>query len=94
MLKKEAIVEIKILSRRGLSVRAIAKELGISRTTVRKYLRGEAVKKPGERGPGRPRKLAPYEDWLRRRVESAKPFCHRRVNTPQNGRLKIPQFDT
>ncbi len=40
MLTKEAIVEIKILSRRGLSVRAIAKELGISRNTVRKYLRG------------------------------------------------------
>lgn len=74
MLKKEAIVEIKILSRRGLSVRAIAKELGIARNTVRKYLRGEAVKKPRQRGPGRPRKLAPYEDWLRRRVESAMPY--------------------
>lgn len=74
MLTKEAIVEIKILSRRGLSVRSIAKELGISRNTVRKYLRGEAVQEPGQRGPGRPRKLAPYEPWLRRRVETAKPF--------------------
>ena len=74
MLRKEAIVEIKILSRRGVSVRGISKELGISRNTVRKYLRGEAVKSPKARGPGRPRKLSPYEDWLRRRVESAKPF--------------------
>lgn len=74
MLRKEAIVEIKILSRGGLSVRSIAKELGISRNTVRKYLRGEAVKESGRRRPGRPRKLAPYEDWLRRRVETAKPF--------------------
>lgn len=74
MLTKEAIVEIRILSRRGLGVRAIAKELGISRNTVRKYLLGDAVMTPTQRGPGRPRKLAPYENWLTRRVERAKPF--------------------
>ena len=73
MLTKEAIVEIRILSRRGMSVRAIARELRISRNTVRKYLRGEAVQEVPRRGPGRPRKLAPYEDWLRRRVASAAP---------------------
>lgn len=67
-------MEIKILSRRGLSIRGIARELGVSRNTVRKYLRGEAVKVAGRRGPGRPRKLEPYEDWLRRRVEAAAPF--------------------
>jgi transposase len=65
MLTEESIMEIKIMSRRGMSVRAIAGELGISRNTVRKYLRGEAVQEPTGRGPGRPRKLAPYEDWLR-----------------------------
>jgi len=74
MLTKEAIMEIKILSRQGKSIRAIGKELGISRNTVRRYLRGEAVKKPDRKGPGRPRKLAPYEDWLQRRVEGAKPI--------------------
>lgn len=73
MLTKEAIMEIKILARQGLSIRAIGRELGISRNTVRKYLRGEAVKPPDRRGPGRPRKLAPYEDWLRKRVSSAHP---------------------
>ncbi len=46
MLTKEAIMEIKILARQGLSIRAIGRELGISRNTVRKYLRGEAVKPP------------------------------------------------
>jgi transposase len=74
MLTEESIMEIKIMSRRGMSVRAIARELGISRNTVRKYLRGEAVSEPTRRGPGRPRKLAPYEDWLRRRVEGAHPI--------------------
>lgn len=73
MLTKEAIMEIKILSRQGLSIRAIGRELHISRNTVRKYLRGEAVKPPERTGPGRPRKLAAYEDWLRRRVQSAHP---------------------
>ena len=66
-------MEIKILARRGMSIRATARELGISRNTVRRYLRGEAVMEVGRRGPGRPRKLAPYEEWLRRRVESAAP---------------------
>jgi len=74
MLTEEGIMEIRILSRRGMSIRAIARELQISRNTVRKYLRGEAVKAPARRGPGRPRKLEPYEDWIRRRVEGAAPI--------------------
>ena len=72
MLTKEAVMEIQILSRRGLGIRAISSELGVSRNTVRKYLRGEAVQAvPTIRG--RPRKLAPYEDWIRRRVSAAAP---------------------
>jgi len=74
MLTEEGIMEIRILSRQGMSIRAIARELKISRNTVRKYLRGEAVKLPERRGPGRPRKLAPYEDWIRRRVKGAAPI--------------------
>lgn len=74
MLTKEAVMEIKILSRRGMSIRAMAKELGISRNTVRKYLRGEALDAAPHQGPGRPRKLRPYEGWLRRRVEGAAPI--------------------
>ncbi|GHC38845.1 IS21 family transposase [Aidingimonas halophila] len=73
MLTKEAMMEIKILSRQGMSIRAISRELGVSRNTVRKYLRGEALKPPDRKGPGRPCKLAPYEDWLRQRVSSAQP---------------------
>lgn len=73
MLREEAILEIKMMARHGMSIRAIAGELRISRNTVRKYLRGEAVADEAGRGPGRPSKLGPYEDWLRRRVEAARP---------------------
>lgn len=75
MLKKDEVMEICILKRRGMSIRAIARELGISRNTVRKYVKGEAVSPPTKRrGPGRPRKLEPYEAWLIRRVEGASPI--------------------
>lgn len=74
MLTREEVMEIGILYRRGMGVRAIARELGVSRNTVKKYLRGGAVSPAPQRGPGRPRKLAPYEDWLRRRVEGAAPI--------------------
>lgn len=74
MLTEERVLEIRILSRRGMSIRAIARELRISRNTVRKYLRGEAVQPTQRRGPGRPRKLEPYEDWIRQRVEAATPI--------------------
>ena len=57
---RRVISEIRILSRWGLGIRAIARELGISRNTVRKYLRGEAVKSAGRRRPGRPRKRVIY----------------------------------
>ena len=43
MLQKEAIGEIRILSRRGMSVRRMARELRISRNTLRKYLYGEVM---------------------------------------------------
>lgn len=54
MLTREAVIKIRILSRRGMSIREIARELKISRNTVRKYSCGETVKDGGRRGPGRP----------------------------------------
>ncbi|KWI84515.1 hypothetical protein WM09_20020 [Burkholderia ubonensis] len=41
MLSQEQAVEIKVLARRGLGVREIARQTGISRNTVRRYLRDE-----------------------------------------------------
>ena len=72
MLTQEEAVEIRVLARRGESVRSIAKQLGCSRNTVRRYLREALATRYGPRAP-RPCKLDPFKDYLRRRVEQAKP---------------------
>ncbi|EDR55099.1 Aec56, partial [Yersinia pestis biovar Orientalis str. MG05-1020] len=38
MVTFETVMEIKILHKQGMSSRAIARELGISRNTVKRYL--------------------------------------------------------
>jgi len=43
MLTQEQSVEIKVMARQGHSIKAIARELGLSRNTIRKYLRGKAT---------------------------------------------------
>lgn len=69
----ETTVEIKVLASQGKSIRAIARELSVSRNTVRKYLRGEVVRpRYGPRAP-RPTKLEPYHGYLLARIEAAKP---------------------
>jgi len=62
-------MDIKMLSRQGMSIRAIARHTGFSRTTVRKTL-SETVPKPY--GPRRPRttKLTPWVAWLGQTIES------------------------
>lgn len=65
--------------REHLSIRAIARRTGLSRNTIRKYLRSEAVE-PVFRTPDRPSKLDPFAErlagWLRtdaRRPRKQKP---------------------
>lgn len=41
MISKEELMKIKVLTHQGMSQRAIAKQLGISRNTVKKYLNGD-----------------------------------------------------
>lgn len=54
--------------REHLSIRAIARRTGLSRNTIRKYLRSETVE-PVFRTPDRPSKLDPFAErlaaWLR-----------------------------
>ena len=68
----ETMVEIKVLARRGKSIKEIARELGVSRNTVRKYLRVESAPRYGPRRP-RATKLEPFLAYLRGRVEAAQP---------------------
>ena len=68
----EAIVEIKVLARQGKSIKEITRELGISRNTVRRYLKQEGPPIFGPRAP-RPTKLDPYKGYLTERVEAARP---------------------
>lgn len=66
-------MEIHVLHRQGMGIRAIARELNISRNTVRRYLRDIAKMPEYGRREARPSKLAPFTAYLRQRMEAAKP---------------------
>jgi transposase len=61
--------------REHVPIREISRRTGVSRNTIRKYLRSEAVE-PKFRVPDRPSKLDPYSEqltaWLRREVGRAR----------------------
>lgn len=44
MVTFETVMEIKILRKQSMSSRAIARELGISRNTVKRYLRSQFIR--------------------------------------------------
>lgn len=60
------------MARRGEGVRSIAKQLGCSRNTVRRYLREDAASRYGPRA-ARVCKLDAYSDYLSERVRQARP---------------------
>ena len=68
----EGCIEMRISYKQGQSIREIAREMGVSRNTVRKYLRGEKMPEYGPRA-SRGSELDPYRSYLRERVEAAKP---------------------
>ncbi|AJZ43806.1 transposase [Xanthomonas citri pv. citri] len=72
MLTQEQAVEIRVMARRGESVRAIAKQLECSRNTVRRYLRDQDARRYGPR-ESRACKLDGYQSYLRERVVQAHP---------------------
>src|ERR1700749_1137147 len=72
MLTQELAVEIQVLNKQGRSIRQIARETGLSRNTVRRYLREG---RPIRYGPREPRscKLDAYKDFLQQRIAQARP---------------------
>lgn len=72
MITKEESMEMKILHRQGVSIREIAKRVGVSRNTVRQYLRTD--KDPSYKPrPPKPGKLDAYKGYIQQRLAAAHP---------------------
>ncbi|MCY1473645.1 hypothetical protein D9M68_69340 [compost metagenome] len=65
-------MEIRVLAKRGVGVREIARQTGLSRNTVRRYLRDEQAGRYRPR-ESRATKLEPYHGYLLERIEAARP---------------------
>lgn len=73
MISEEERMEITVLAKHGMSIRRIVEATGLSRNTVRRYLRGgedAAVRKPA---PKRPEKLDPFKEYILQRLKAAAP---------------------
>jgi transposase len=87
MLNQESLVDIHVLRRQGHSIRAISRQLGIARNTVRNYLRDLARTPVYGPRTSRPSKLDPFKPYLQERIEAAKPYwipatvLHREITT-------------
>ena len=78
MVRLEAVVMILDLHRQGLTVSEIARQCGLDRKTVRRYI--ERGLEPPTYGPRKPRRtvLDPFTAYLRERVQ-AYPWSDRRA---------------
>ena len=77
MLTQEQAVEVRVMARQGKGIREIAREMGISRNTVRRYLREGGTPTYKARS-ARPTKLDSYKDYLVERVRQARPMTRSR----------------
>ena len=74
MIGKEESMEVRILrDKQHKGIREISRITGLSRNTVRKYLRSKADPRYKERAK-RPGKLDPYKAFLEERVKAALPY--------------------
>jgi len=74
MLRGRNVQQIYELHGQGHSIRAIARTLGLSRNSVRKYLRADEIPKAGPRAP-RASKLDPFVPYLRQRLAEGVDNC-------------------
>ena len=75
MLPKEAIERIRVLSQRGMGAKKISKTMGISRNTVRKYLKQIQEQKPIATTVCRASKLDPYQDQIHALFVACRGHC-------------------
>lgn len=73
MITGEEVMDIRVLHRQGMSIRGIARELQMSRKTVRRYLRDPELAPVYRTRVPRPSKLDPFKGYLRRRIAEAAP---------------------
>jgi transposase len=74
LITKEELMKIQILHQQGLSQRAIAKQLGISRNTVKRYLRAKIDTPAYSTRAKNSSLLDPFKSFLHSRIEQAKPI--------------------
>lgn len=74
MISKEELMKIKLLHQQGYSQRAIARELGISRRTVIKYLKRDDHAPSYSARPKTKSKLDDYKSFLHSRIAQASPI--------------------
>ena len=72
MLSEEGVMEIQILHRQGVGIRAIARQVGVSRNTVRKYMRADKKPRYAKRAV-RGSRLDPYKPYIQERAAAACP---------------------
>ena len=72
MVGAEGALEIRVLHRHGKGIREIVRDTGISRNTVRRYLRDEEAIRYKPRPP-RPAKLDPFKAYVVERLRAAAP---------------------
>lgn len=65
-------MEIRVLARRGMAIREIARQLGCARNTVKRYVNDAAAVRYGPRQP-RGTKLDPFREYVVARIEAARP---------------------
>jgi transposase len=70
MLNQEEVVEMRVRVKRGESIRQLAQAMGMSRNTVRRYLRGAGAQRQVSL---RPSKLDPFKEYLVERIAQARP---------------------
>ncbi len=74
MVTFEIVMEIKILHKQGMSSRAIARELGLSRNTVKRYLQAKSEPPKYTPRPAVASLLDEYRDYIRQRIADAHPY--------------------